>query len=180
MDKGITFAQIDDFFNRIEEELPIGAYMIIGFPGEREDEAENGFNYISDLVEKKKLASFTYSQFLVKPGSAIWKNPKAFGISDLEKRKDQDLDHNISRIKTDGMSLETVHHLISCYSGKTKLEQILSKVAFINFQEIDTPLNFSMADVTEFVSSDISYFYKPMMEWFFNPKTLSRSTIISW
>ncbi|MBU1172313.1 MAG: B12-binding domain-containing radical SAM protein [Proteobacteria bacterium] len=180
MNKGITFEQIDEFFKGIEPNLPIGVYMMIGFPGEREDEAEHGYRYVSQLVEQKKLTSFFYSHFIVKPGSAIWKNPSEFGITQLSKRKDQDLDHNIYRFKTDGMSLETVYSHISKYSGKTDLEEIFSKICDIDFQEIHEPLNFSMQDITDFVSSDFSFFYKSMREWFSNPETIQRHETITW
>ncbi|WP_027359233.1 B12-binding domain-containing radical SAM protein [Desulforegula conservatrix] len=180
MGKGITFGQIKDFFDEMEPILPIGAYMMIGFPGEREDEAENGFRYLSQLVEKKKLASFVYSQFTVKTGSAIWDNPEAFGISELSKRKDLDLDHNIYCFKTEGMPLEKIYRLFSLYSGKTKIEQIFSKISRIDFQEIHETLNFSMKDTTDFVVSDTSFFYQSMRKWFSNPETIPRTGQISW
>jgi radical SAM superfamily enzyme YgiQ (UPF0313 family) len=180
MDKGITFAQIDDFFNGIEPDLPIGAYMMIGFPGESCDEADRGFKYISSLVAEKKLASFVYSQFSVKPGSAIWNDPEAFGISGMQKRSDQDLDHNIYRFISDGMPLETIYTRLSDFSGKTSLEQTFSKISAIKFQDIDELLNFSIRDITDFVNSDNSFFYKTMREWLSSPATLSRSEIITW
>ena len=180
MGKGITFAQIEDFFNGMERNIPLGAYMMIGFPGENEDEAEHSYNYISRLVQEKKLSSFSYSHFALKPGSAIWENPAAFGIQDIQKRKNQDLDHNQHNFKTSGMPLETTYKLFCRYSGKTALERIFSKIHAIHFQEIDEPLNFSMADITEFITSNISFFYQPMREWFLNPDTISRSGSISW
>jgi radical SAM superfamily enzyme YgiQ (UPF0313 family) len=180
MDKGITFAQIDDFFNGIEPDLPIGAYMMIGFPGESCDEADRGFKYINSLVAEKKLASFVYSQFSVKPGSAIWKDPEAFGISGMQKRKDQDLDHNIYRFISDGMPLETIYTRLSDFSGKTSLERTFSKINAVKFQDIDELLNFSIRDITDFVNSDTGFFYKTMREWLSSPATLSRSEIITW
>lgn len=180
MGKGITFEQIKDFFEDIEPILPIGAYMMIGFPGESENEAENGFNYLSQLIKDKRLASFVYSQFTIKPGSAIWKNPETFGIYELTKRNDLDLDHNIYCFKTEGMPLEKIYNQFSLYSGKTKIEQTFSKINRINFQEINETLNFSMKEITDFVVSDISFFYQSMRRWFSNPKTISRSVKISW
>lgn len=180
MDKGITVAQIEEFFDGFEPKLPIGAYMMVGFPGETEDEAEKSFRYMSALVERKKLASLSYSQFVVKPGSAIWANPEVFGIRELSTVDGRDLDHNIYDFKTDGMPLEKIYEHVSRYSGGKKLEQTLSKIKTITFEEIDEPLNFSMGDVMFFVTSNISFFYKPIREWFSDPSTLSRSETLSW
>lgn len=180
MDKGITFENIRSFFNTMYPDLPIMAYMMIGFPGEREEEAKKGFEYLNQLIEQKKLTSYVYSQFTVKPGSAIWENPQDFGISDLRMRRDLDLDHNEYCFTSNGMPLEKVYDYYCEFSGKAEFDRIFSKVKAIRFQDLDEPLNFTMKDLSDFVSSNTDFFYKPMAEWFSNPSTLQRTTEFSW
>lgn len=180
MNKGITFAQIDSFFDEIEPGFPVGAYMMIGFPGEREDEAKASFNYLSRQIKNKKLSFCTYSQFTVKPESAIWDTPEEFGITNLNIKKERDLDHNIHSFQSGGMSVEKIYELFRLFSGNIKLENAFSKINRINFQDISAELNFSMKDVIDFIATDTSFFYKSNMEWFSNPATISRSEKISW
>ena len=180
MDKGITFDVIDSFFQTIDGAIPIMAYMMIGFPGESEEEAKKGFQYLNNLVEQKKLTSYVYSHFTVKPDSAIWEHPETFGIKALSSRNDLDLDHNGYCSAKEGMTLETAYTHYCTYSGKSEFDRICSKIKTIQFQELDAPLHFSMADVSDFVSSHTEFFYQPIREWFSNPAILQRATIFSW
>lgn len=180
MNKGITFEQINNFFDNSDPVIPIVAYMMVGFPGETEGDAQKGYAYLQNLVKEKKLGSFVYSHFVIKPGSAVWEAPENFGISRVRLNSERDLDHNIYDFISEGMSLRKTYDCFSVFSGKKNLEQIYAKMSVITFQDINEPLFFEMKDITEFVDSDVSFLYKPMREWLAASRSISRSKRIYW
>lgn len=65
--------------------------MIFGFPGERLMEYRNSFRFLKDLRTELEWITFFLNRFRLLAGSAIYENPRKYGIKIKPKNAENDL-----------------------------------------------------------------------------------------
>ncbi len=79
--KGITVAQVVRVLQAFSGAgIMTHAYLIYGFPGEREQDTVNGLEVLRQLVRAKLLQSGYFHKFGVTKESPVGRNPELFGI----------------------------------------------------------------------------------------------------
>lgn len=84
--------------------LPVTAYMIIGYPGETEEEARASFAALMEHLENGRISSAYYNLFVIEPFSPIAREPGKYGIHDMVRQKKDDLNPLVLDFKAPGIS----------------------------------------------------------------------------
>ena len=95
MGKGITSDLIDEVIRTVGAHVPLGLYMILGFPTETREEALEGCNRIRSYHDRGLIDGIWYMPFLIVYGCEVWRNPERYGISDLRVSRGSDLNPDI-------------------------------------------------------------------------------------
>jgi anaerobic magnesium-protoporphyrin IX monomethyl ester cyclase len=103
MRKGTSVGLIESVLCNIDGKLPLGAYMIIGFPSETEEEAHRSFAQLQSMVESGWLKDYYYSFFHLAPGSHVWQHPELYGIERMDADPKLDLDPELMYFPGSGM-----------------------------------------------------------------------------
>jgi radical SAM superfamily enzyme YgiQ (UPF0313 family) len=113
MRKGITVSLTERVLtNLMDAGIRVHAFMIVGFPGETEEEARDGYARLRELAGKGLIHSFNYSAFQLLPGSPVGDDPSAYGIGRrFDERPSRDIPHPSMLFEKKGMSLETMFRL---------------------------------------------------------------------
>jgi anaerobic magnesium-protoporphyrin IX monomethyl ester cyclase len=122
MRKGITVDLVSRVLERIGGVLPIGAYMMVGFPSETVEEAVESFDRINSFKDKGLIYQYFYSPFVVVSGSDIHLHPEQFGVSDIRFFDGDDLSPDTSQFSSQGMSWEQCRMLFKRFSGAEDYE----------------------------------------------------------
>jgi len=106
--KGISEELIAEVLQDIRGILPVHAYMIVGIPGETEQEANRSYEIIQEYKANGLLQGAHFTLFHLLPGSDMWKNPENYGIRLGPSDPAQDCKPNLCAAFTmkDGMSRE--------------------------------------------------------------------------
>lgn len=128
MRKGITTAMIDRALSNLSwAGIPVGVYLIIGFPTETEAEAVASHAALSRFKQEGLLDNFLYHPYHLLSYSAVARNPAAFGVTAVNAPPGADLDPPVMDIACAGMSREAMVALWKRLSGA--LESSNSKSA---------------------------------------------------
>ena len=84
--------------------LPVTAYMIIGYPGETEEEARASFAALMEHLENGRISSAYYNLFVIEPFSPIAREPERFGIHNMIRSKNDDLNPIVLGFEAEGIS----------------------------------------------------------------------------
>ncbi|MBL3592768.1 MAG: B12-binding domain-containing radical SAM protein [Synergistaceae bacterium] len=105
MRKGTTVSLIERTLSNLAwAGLPVGAYMIAGFPTETENRARRSFERIGRLRDEGLVSSVFYSAFQIAPGSAVAERPEDFGITAIRYPCGADLNPPAVDFEGPGMS----------------------------------------------------------------------------
>ena len=117
LQKGITEELIGEVLAEIQGIVPIYAYMIVGIPGESEEEANRSYAISQEYIKKRFIHRANYSLFQLVPGSDMWNNPARYRITSLLSDAEQDLQPNIcaSFVVEDGMTRDEAFKLFFRY-----------------------------------------------------------------
>ncbi len=92
--KGITEELIEEVLTGIRGIVPIHAYMIVGIPGETEEEANQSYSITQEYIQRGLLQGAVFSLFQLMPGSDMWNTPGKYRIRSLKSRQNKDLKPN--------------------------------------------------------------------------------------
>jgi anaerobic magnesium-protoporphyrin IX monomethyl ester cyclase len=95
MKKGISAKLVETVLSEIAGVLPIGAYLITGFPTETLEEFREGYRKVEKLRQRGLISSFVYSLFSIYCDSEIWRKPERFGITTMHVPPSQDLNPDV-------------------------------------------------------------------------------------
>ena len=117
MQKGITEDLIGEVLEEIQGIVPIHAYMMVGIPGESEDDANRSYTITQEYIQRGLLQGTEYSLFQLVPGSNMWNNPEKYRITPLQSCTEQDLKPNICAnfVVGDGMTRDEAFRLFFRY-----------------------------------------------------------------
>jgi anaerobic magnesium-protoporphyrin IX monomethyl ester cyclase len=123
MGKGITTALVDKILSNISwAGIESVVYMIVGFPGETEEEALFSFGKIKEFMDKGLISDCVYNIFEISPHSAISASPAAFGIEKISCDDDLDLVPPIVNFESAGMSRSTASRLCLSFIRELRLK----------------------------------------------------------
>jgi hypothetical protein len=123
MRKGITWELVERVLSNASwAGIPVGAYMMVGFPSETEEEARNSFEILRECIRRGTVQSLFYSAFQVAPGSPVMRNPEAFGVSALTFPEGADLDPPAVDFQAPGMSRQSAFRLAQEFSSLLREE----------------------------------------------------------
>lgn len=165
MKKGITVEMIDKVLKEINGVIPVGAYMMVGFPSETEDEAMAGYMKIKDYWDRGLLSEYYYSVFSIFYGSDIWNNPGAFGISDISSHYGQDLSADLYIFKSSGMKRERVFQLYREFSGVNKMIDEVSTCKEVQVRGKVIPMRYDLAKIAAAEKQNIDVTELPFVKW---------------
>lgn len=128
--------------------VPAHTFMMVGFPGETEDEARDSYSKVQEGVRRGLIGGFNYTPFTLLPESDVRVHPEKYGVTDIELPEDQDLNPPTRRFKTPGMTplramqlglefnkspqMETAQ---KCDAGKIHIDGFTLSVAY-NMEEL--------------------------------------------
>jgi len=118
MKKGINSSLIDKVLSELDGVLPIGAYMIVGFPTETEAEALMSYDTLQQYIKKGLIEKGDYGILSMAYGSEIWDNPEEFGITDMTRGVGQDLFPDCINFRSSGMERKKAFELFRRFSRK--------------------------------------------------------------
>ena len=152
MGKGINAGLVDSVLREISGAVPIHAYMIVGFPGETREEALRGFDQIKAYHEQGLIASYAYSIFTLSSGSAIHRNPAAFGLTGTLTEPECDLPVDLIVMEGDRIPEEELFKLALDFNRafmETPLNRKVLDCRTVPTADADVPLRFSLAEHQE-------------------------------
>jgi len=116
--KGITEELIAEVLENIQGILPVHAYMLVGIPGETEEEANRSYTICQEYKKKDLLQGAYFSLFQLLPGSDMWNNPKKYRINLLRSGPEQDLKPKLCAdfVTEEGMTREKAFALFVRYN----------------------------------------------------------------
>lgn len=117
MNKGITTDLIDRVLRQIEGVVDLRLYMIVGFPGETEEEALEGFHKVQRYKDLGLIKDYHYSPTQVMKGSSVYRNPEMHGITSFTTNEGADLEGEINNFTSSGMSLKDVIRFVQNYAA---------------------------------------------------------------
>ena len=142
--KGITQKLVRDvLFNVTMAGISAKVYMMVGLPGETEEEARQGFTELLDLVKKGWVKGAQYSRFEISPYSGAALHPADFGLSNLRIGPDSDLNPPVSQFDMPGMGVAKADQLQAEFSRRlagTPDPTELKPVSRVNITGRDYPL----------------------------------------
>ncbi len=106
MKKGTSVELINKVIDSNSGILPMGVYMILGFPTETEEEAVVGHMALEQLYKDRKVSDVSYSQFNITYGSDIWNNPSKYDITKIYIDESLDLLPDAYHFDCSGMSCQ--------------------------------------------------------------------------
>lgn len=117
LQKGITEELIGEVLAEIQGIVPIYAYMIVGIPGESEEDANRSSAIIQEFIRKGFIHQVNYSLFQLVPGSDMWNTPEKYRITTLHSDAQYDLKPNLCADFTveDGMTRDEAFRLFFRY-----------------------------------------------------------------
>ncbi len=119
MRKGTTAALVERALsNAAWAGLPVGAYMIVGFPMETERAARRSFERIAALHDEGLVASVFYSAFQIAPGSAVAAAPETYGITAIRYPRGSDLNPPAVDFEGPGMTRQRAFSLCQEFSAR--------------------------------------------------------------
>ena len=129
MGKGTTGALVErTLSNAAWAGLPLGVYMIVGFPTEGEETAWKSFGRIAALRSEGLVDSVFYSAFQLAPGSDVALHPERYGVEAIRYPRDADLNPPAVDFEAPGMSRQRAFSLSQEFSARLR-EQALSEGA---------------------------------------------------
>jgi anaerobic magnesium-protoporphyrin IX monomethyl ester cyclase len=158
MKKGITVNLIEEVLGEIKCVVPITAYMIIGFPGESEDEALAGYHRIRLFKERGWITDYVYNLLTILYGSDLWAHPQKYGIAEMLPAPNQDLMPDICHFKGSGMSRDTAFRLFLRFN---KGPHPPAHTVTYNAE----PLNYSLTEIEEKIEARWDIVYLPFIQW---------------
>ncbi len=128
MRKGITWNLVERVFSNASwAGIPVGAYMMAGFPSETEEEARKSFETIRECLRRGTVQSVFYSAFQIAPGSSVMRFPEKFGIHDVTFPEGADLDPPAVDFKAPGMTRQTAFRLAQEFPSLLREEGLASR-----------------------------------------------------
>ena len=153
MCKGITWELVERVLSNASwAGIPVGAYMMVGFPSETEEEARRSFETIRECLHRGGVQSVFYSAFQVAPGSSVMRHPERFGISAMTFPEGADLAPPVVDFEAPGMSRQTAFRLTQEFSSRLREERLTSPPhppEELRFGTKRIPLTFPLRDVAE-------------------------------
>jgi radical SAM superfamily enzyme YgiQ (UPF0313 family) len=166
MKKGITTGLIDDVLNQINGVIPVNLYMMMGFPGETKDEAENGFQKISDYKDKGLVEHYYYSYFSIVYGSDIFVNPSKYGIRSVFIPPEEDLHPDITFFDCEGMTKDDAYRLHEKFM-RPYFQGIFKKYEDV-MEYVNGKMNYDVDVIREIIFSQNGGLYLPFIKWMKN------------
>ncbi len=100
MNKGITLESATKALRAFQgADIMVHAYLMYGFPTETADEAFGALDFVRGLFLEGLLQSAFWHRFALTVHSPIYKNPKAFNITVVEKKKPRFCKNEISFVE---------------------------------------------------------------------------------
>jgi radical SAM superfamily enzyme YgiQ (UPF0313 family) len=165
MKKGITVKLIEDTLIEIDSVLPIGAYMIVGFPTETEEEATEGYEKLEQFLKKGLIEYYHYSPFWITYGSDIWNHPEKYDIAEIYTPPGDDLMPNIYGFKSTGMSRQKAHELhVKLLLKASNMRMDTSPERLIANGHV-LPLNYDLKGIMRKVHERLETMYLPVGRW---------------
>jgi len=175
MNKGITAKLIESVLNELHGAVPVRLYMMVGFPGETEQEALEGYGKVRDLMQQGLISDYSYSVFEVQAGSDVWEHPERFGISGLRRYDRSDLPSDILDFRCDGMSrCQAITLAASFEKNRREWDPVLHKaferqeepVREINVKGEKVEVRFDISEIIEKTSRSQGLLFIPRIgEW---------------
>jgi len=147
MRKGITVRLIEDTLAEIDGVLPVGAYMIVGFPTETEEEAMEGYEKLEQFLKNGLIEYYHYSLFEIMYGSDIWNHPEGYGITEIYTPPGDDLMPNIYGFESTGMSRQKAHELQVKLLFKASNIRMDTSPDQLTIDEQVIPLNYDLREI---------------------------------
>lgn len=144
MRKGTHSRLIESVLEQIDGALPLGAYMILGFPTETEEEAIKGYEMVQRLMRQGLLAGYNYSIFGIHYGSDIWDNPHKYGITEKMSSPHRDLFLDVIDFKCRGMERQRIYELFSRFNPQMALDEKYFDIKAIPLDGTTVPLHYDM------------------------------------
>lgn len=116
MRKGITAELVEKVLCEAGSVLPVTIFMVVGFPGETEEEARESFRKVREMLRKGVIHDYIYSPFVIHSGSSMMTEPGRYGITELHCEPGSDLSPDIIEYQCTGMAREKVRELFIEFS----------------------------------------------------------------
>ncbi|MGV8124637.1 MAG: B12-binding domain-containing radical SAM protein [Candidatus Xenobiia bacterium LiM19] len=123
MRKGITAELVEKVLCEAGSVLPVTIFMVVGFPGETEEEARESFRKVREMVRKGVIHDYIYSPFIIHSGSPMMADPGRYGITELHCEPGSDLSPDIIEYQCTGMAREKVRELFIEFSRSREENQ---------------------------------------------------------
>lgn len=150
MTKGLTSAMIDSVLKEIGPHLPVGLYMMVGFPTETREEALTGYDRTREYLRTGLVQAVVYSPFLLVHGADVRSNPARYGVTRIRVAPESDLNADAGEF--------------DCGQGMTRAEvtelytQFLSSKAYPEFLTVEgtrVRLRFDLSKIRDAITSEM-------------------------
>ena len=98
-------------------------YMMVGFPGETEAEAQASFAQCLQLQNQQQIHGIIYNVFEMAAHSPVAADPESYGITSIRTQPGKDLHPPVTEFNGPGMSRQTARTLCAAFSSKLQAEQ---------------------------------------------------------
>ncbi len=107
MQKGFTIEQARNFHNRAKmANIQLGLYVMLGFPGETEQDRDETFNFLTEM--ELGLDDISLGQFSLNEFAPIYNEPETYNIEILERDNSLSFERNFNASSGEGIHTDLV------------------------------------------------------------------------
>lgn len=166
MRKGITKRLITNVLKEVRGSVNLNAYMMVGFPGEKQFEAIESFEAVKKFQQQGLLSDFGYSMFVLQQESAVFERPQDFGITNIVIDPDEDLNPDIAEFTGDGMSREEAFTLyLRFVKSKIYTENGPENITHVPLNGKHVPLAHSLESLRQAAGDQWRSLVTPFGKW---------------
>jgi radical SAM superfamily enzyme YgiQ (UPF0313 family) len=167
MRKGISVKLIEEVLEEIGGVLPIGAFMIVGFPGETQEEFLQSVRTIEAYQQKGLVSLVTYSLYSIYCDSHVWSHPEKYGITEMHTYPDDDLSPDVIDFSSKGVSRDTVFQVYNRVNMlKKQADRDIDGIEEILVSGERERVNFNLKQIAEIQANQCNFRFSSLQQWF--------------
>ncbi|MBF0515638.1 MAG: B12-binding domain-containing radical SAM protein [Nitrospirae bacterium] len=159
MQKGTTISLVDTVLSNIKwAGLNASVYMITGYPTETLQEAMASFKKVKEFVDDGTIDNYIFYLYHITYGSPMYFNPESYGITNINRRPERDLDPDVFEFEADGgMDRATaVAQSVRFNKHRASDKQDTGRINSVTLNGQTLRLNFDVAEIHRTVSEGVN------------------------